>query len=235
VKLRKPLYSPYRDSYDADFMAAHADVYERRTRWTRMRLANVRELVDPHPGERVLDLGCAAGSITHFLSTFGCDVVGVDSAPTSIEAAHRLNPDLEFALADCSDLPFAAESFDKAVAADLTEHLDEETLVGMFRECLRVLRPGGTFSIHTPNPRHLVERLKERELLLAQNPTHTGLRTRDELEARLVESGFEVAWSVWRPSLLPLLRSLDRTLGAFTELFRYRICIRARKPSVRAG
>jgi 2-polyprenyl-3-methyl-5-hydroxy-6-metoxy-1,4-benzoquinol methylase len=34
--------------------------------------------VEPRTGDRVVDLGCVAGAITHFLSGFGCKVAGVD-------------------------------------------------------------------------------------------------------------------------------------------------------------
>jgi len=235
MRVRLPKYSPYRDSYDAGFMTGLADKYERRTRWTRMRLANVRRLVDPRPGDKVLDLGCAAGSIAHFLSTFGCETVGVDDAPAAVAEARKLYPELTFELADGADLPFANGSFDKIVAVDLTEHLDDGTLDAMFSECFRILRTGGTLSVHTPNPKHLIERLKEREFLLAQNPTHIGLRSRGDLEERLRRSRFEIDWSDWRRSFIPVFRTFELILGQFTELFRYRICIRARKPEADAG
>ena len=231
MRLRTVLHAPYRDSYDEEFMDKTARSYEQRTRHARMRLANVRELVDPHPGDTVLDLGCATGAMAHYLSTLGCETVGADYAPTAIERARELYPEITFVQADCSDLPFEAASFDKAVAADLTEHLDDPTLDGMFRECFRVLRPGATLSIHTPNPRHLIERLKSRELLLQQNPTHIGLRTREELEQRLRQAGFEIELSVWRRSFIPLFRTFELVAGQLTELFRYRICIRATKPN----
>jgi cyclopropane fatty-acyl-phospholipid synthase-like methyltransferase len=236
LKLRKVIYSPYRwvsrDTYDTSFVKAHADLYERKTRWTKMRLANVQELIDPQPGDKVLDLGCAAGSMAHFLSTFGCEAVGADYAPAAIELARELYPDMRFEQADCSDLPFDENSFDKIVAADLTEHLDQPTLDGMFSESFRVLRPGGTLSIHTPNPRHLIERLKAKEFLLAQNPTHIGLRTREELEKQLRHSGFEIEWSDWRRSHIPVFRTFEVVGGQVAELFRYRICICAKKPAM---
>jgi predicted SAM-dependent methyltransferase len=62
----------------------------------------------------------------------------------------------------------------------------------MLGECRRVLRPGGTLAIYTPNPRHPIERLKERNLLLAQNPTHIGLCDLNTLVRMLRESGFSV-------------------------------------------
>jgi cyclopropane fatty-acyl-phospholipid synthase-like methyltransferase len=231
MRLRKVFYSPYGDAYDAEFMLAHVRDYENKTRHARMRLANVYELVEPQPGDRVLDLGCAAGAMAHFLSTFGCETVGSDFSPAAIEKARELYPEIRFEQADCSDLPFEGDSFDKIVAADLTEHLDPPTLDGMFAESFRVLRPGGTLSIHTPNPRHLIERLKEEEFLLAQNPTHIGLTTREELETQLRHAGFEIDRSEWRRSFIPVFRTFELIAGQMTELFRYRICIRASKPA----
>ncbi len=216
--------------YDEAFMEAMASAYERGTPWTRMRLENVRLLVDPRPGDRVLDVGSAAGAIAHYLSTFGCEVVGVDLSEAGVRRARERYPALRFEVADAAALPFPNGSFDKAVAADVTEHLDDAALRAMLAEARRVLVPGGTLSIHTPNPLHLIERLKERNLLLAQNPTHIGLRTGAELRAELERAGFAVELDLRRPGFYPLLRTLERLAGGRLELLGYRICIRARKP-----
>ena len=217
------------ERYDERFMATMASEYLEQSAWTRLRLDAVRDLVEPHAGERVLDLGCAAGAVTHFLSQFGCDAVGIDSEPLAVERARELFPELEFVVADAADLPFAAESFDKAVAADFVEHVDDETFARVLAEVRRVLRPGGTFSLYTPNPRHLIERLKERNLVLAQNPTHIGLRDSATL-ARMVESaGFAVERNEWRPSFFRGLRLVERVGGRWLDLLRYRLCLRARK------
>ncbi len=216
------------DGYDAVFMDAMASEYERRTPWTVMRLENVRFLVDPRPRDRVLDLGSAAGAMTHYLSTFGCEAVGVDSSQLGVDYARARYPDLRFERADVAALPFAEGSFDKVVAADLTEHLDEQTLRGMLAECRRVLVHGGTVSIHTPNPGHVIERLKERNLILAQNPTHIGLRTSAELRAQLERAGFLVDIDVKRPGFFPVLRTLERLSRGRIDLLGYRICMRGR-------
>jgi ubiquinone/menaquinone biosynthesis C-methylase UbiE len=133
-------------------------------------------------------------------------------------------------VADVRALPFEDASFDKAVAADLVEHLDDETLAGMLAETRRVLRPGGTLSVYTPNAKHLIERLKERELLLAQNPTHIGVRTAAELTAAFRRAGLEVDRDEWSASHFPVLRTVERSLGRGTDFLRYRLCLRARKP-----
>jgi SAM-dependent methyltransferase len=212
--------------YDDAFMDTMASAYLDRTPWTELRLDAVRSLVEPRPGERVLDLGCAAGAISHHLSTLGCETVGVDAEPRAVEKARELFPSLRFELADVAALPFADGSFDKAVAADLVEHLDDETFRSMLASVHRVLRAGGTLSIYTPNPRHVIERLKERDLILARNPTHIGLRDAATLERMLRESGFAVDRSEWRPSFFRGLRAVEGVLGGKVESLRYRLCVR---------
>jgi len=219
---------PASETYDERFMDTMAGAYLERTPWTELRLAAVRDLVDPHPDDRVLDLGCAAGAITHYVSTFGADAVGIDFEPLAIERARALFPGLHFEVADATSLPFPEGSFDKAVAADFVEHIDDEMFLRMCGELRRVLVPRGTFALYTPNPRHLIERLKAHDVLLAQNPTHIGLREAAQLEALLQEAGFTVVRSEWRPSFFPGLRLVERLAGRKLDLFRYRLCILAR-------
>ena len=216
------------DGYDRAFMERMAQAYVDRTPWTEIRLAAVRDLVQPQPGDRVVDLGCAAGAITHFLTSFGCEAVGVDSEPLAMEVATDLFPDLRFELADVTRLPFEDASLDKAVAADLVEHLDDATFTAMLGEVKRVLAPGGTLSLYTPNPLHVVERMKAHDFVLAQNPTHIGLRTARELAAGLERVGYAIEINSWRPGFVRVLRSAERVAGPWLQLFRYRLCLRAR-------
>lgn len=213
--------------YDDAFMDKMAGAYLEQTRWSKLRLSALMPLVEPRRGDRILDLGCAAGALTHFFSQQGATVTGIDSEPKAIEKARELFPDLEFELADVSKLPQANHSVDKAVAGDLVEHLDNATLNAMLRELRRVLVPGGTLSIYTPNPKHVIERLKAHDFVLAQNPTHVGLRTSDQLVAALERNGFAVDRAGWTPSFFPVLRTVERVLGRFSESFRYRLVIRA--------
>jgi hypothetical protein len=90
-----------------------------------------------------------------------------------------------------------------------------------------VLVPGGTLSIYTPNPKHLIERVKAHDFVLAQNPTHIGLRSAAQLVAALERNGFEVDHVGWTPSFFPVLRTIEWVAGRFSETFRYRLCIRA--------
>src|SRR5256714_14589701 len=101
-----------------------AGAYLEQTGWTRLRLKALLELVEPAAGDRILDLGCAAGALTHFFSQHGAAVVGVDAEEQAIQKARALFKELEVVQADVARLPVDTQSFDKAVAGDLVEHLD---------------------------------------------------------------------------------------------------------------
>jgi SAM-dependent methyltransferase len=214
-------------SYDERFMDTMANEYLERTPWTELRLAAVRDLVDPQPGDRILDLGCAAGAITHYLSSFDTKSVGIDVEPLAIAKARELFPECAFEVADATALPFADASFDKAVAADFVEHVRDDVFLAMCSELRRVLVPGGAFALYAPNPRHLIERMKERDFVLAQNPTHIGLRDADHMRRVLEQGGFDVLRSEWRPSFFRGLRSVEKVAGPKLDLFRYRLCVLA--------
>ena len=87
-------------SYDERFMDTMANEYLERTPWTELRLEAVRDLVDPQRGDRILDLGCAAGAMTHYLSTFGAESVGIDFEELAIAKARQLFPDCAFEIAE---------------------------------------------------------------------------------------------------------------------------------------
>src|SRR5207253_7216648 len=97
--MRLPAFRRAPAEYDERFVDTMASAYLERTPWTELRLEAVRSLVDPQPGDRVLDLGCAAGAISHFLAGLGCETIGVDAEPRAIEKARELFPGLRFQLA----------------------------------------------------------------------------------------------------------------------------------------
>ena len=67
----------------------------------------VLELLQPQPGERILDLGCGDGALTEKLVALGAQVVGVDNSEEMIAAARRRG--LDARIADAKALPFEDE------------------------------------------------------------------------------------------------------------------------------
>ncbi len=100
---------------------------------------------------RVLDAACGEGYGTRLLSARARHVVGVDIDAGSIEHAQaRYGSDgLEFTRADCCDLPFEDDSFDRVVSFETIEHLSDQT--GLIRELRRVLHPDGFLLMSSPD------------------------------------------------------------------------------------
>ncbi len=98
-------------------------------------------------GARVLDAGCGTGRMSRYLADRGCAVQGVDLSPGMVEMARRDHPDLEFAVASLTDLPFPDDSFAGVMVWYSAIHTPPEGQARIFAEVARVLRPGGHFLI----------------------------------------------------------------------------------------
>jgi trans-aconitate methyltransferase len=99
------------------------------------------DLLDPQPGERILDVGCGEGSLTKKIVERAATVLGIDNSPEMIAAA-RANG-IDTLLVDAADMQFFAE-FD-AVFSNATLHwvLEKEQAA---RAIFRALKPGGRFA-----------------------------------------------------------------------------------------
>src|SRR3954454_10704821 len=69
------------------------------------------DLLDPQPGERILDVGCGEGTLTKKIVERGAAVLGIDNSPEMIAAARAAGVDA--VLMNVADMPFTAE-FDAA-------------------------------------------------------------------------------------------------------------------------
>jgi trans-aconitate methyltransferase len=99
-------------------------------------------LLDPQPGERILDAGCGTGQLTAEIGNSGAQVLGIDSAPSMIEQARKNFPQLQFEEVSATDLPYS-EEFD-AVFSNATLHWVRDAgraAAGI----ARALKPGGRF------------------------------------------------------------------------------------------
>ena len=95
------------------------------------------DLLDPKPGERVLDIGCGSGNHLLFLSKLGLNVSGIDASPYMVSrAAKRLGNRCPLKIGMAEDLPFDDNEFDLAVLINTLEFLDDPFLA--LREAGRV-------------------------------------------------------------------------------------------------
>jgi SAM-dependent methyltransferase len=151
------------------------------------------------PGDLVLDLGCGAGRHAFEAYRRGARVIAADLDHKELPPVAGMfeamraegeaaPPALATALsADATRLPFPDDAFDAVIAAEILEHIPDDTAA--FAEIARVLRPGGTVAVTVPA--WLPERVcwaLSREYHEVPGG-HVRIFTRAELSAKLTAAG----------------------------------------------
>ncbi|MBN1813973.1 MAG: class I SAM-dependent methyltransferase, partial [Anaerolineae bacterium] len=124
--------------------------------FTSKRREEFTEKIYPHmkaylkPGDRVVDLGCGAGSITMFLEEQGAQITGIDLAPGLIalarEEAVKRGAKADFIQANVLNYPLGGGTYDLAVCFGnpLTDF--PHRCFPRFRDAVfDALKPGGHF------------------------------------------------------------------------------------------
>jgi len=112
-------------------------------------------------GMAILDMGVGGGRTTSYLSRKASRYVGMDYSDEMVRLCRDKFPQLEFLVADASDLSkFSSGSFDAIVFAfnGLDYLFPDEQRGKCLRECGRVLRAGGVFVFSSHNPRSIFVR-----------------------------------------------------------------------------
>ncbi|MGH1565807.1 class I SAM-dependent methyltransferase [Mumia sp. DW29H23] len=100
-------------------------------------------------GRAVLEAGCGEGYGADLLSRDAASLVALDYDAYATGHVRTAYPDVPVVRANLVALPYADASFDVVVSLQTVEHLwDQDAFVA---ECVRVLRPGGTLVVSTPN------------------------------------------------------------------------------------
>lgn len=104
-------------------------------------------------GKEILDLGCGRGFyLKTCLKLFPkSNIVGIDKNESYLKVAHRLTKgqkNVKVQKADATNLPFKNNSFDRVIASEILEHInDDEKAVS---EIYRILKPKGKAIITVP-------------------------------------------------------------------------------------
>jgi trans-aconitate methyltransferase len=120
----------------------NAALYDQRHSFVWKMAAGLVELLDPKPGERILDLGCGTGYLTARIADAGAIVTGIDRSPEMIAQARTTHPSIHFEVADARHLKFSND-FD-AVFSNATLHWIKEP-EPVVHSIDNALRRGGRF------------------------------------------------------------------------------------------
>ena len=120
---------------------------------------DVREYLEPGPGMRFLDVGCAASLNTHRFFEWQSEYYGIDISPLLIEAMRKFASARSLDVgglhvADAANLPFADDYFDIAAMVGVLEYCNFEYVQAALDELSRVLRAGARAVIDIPNMAH---------------------------------------------------------------------------------
>jgi len=177
----------------------NAQLYDDKHSFVWKLAAGVLELLDPKPGERILDLGCGTGHLTGKIAEAGAQVVGVDRSPEMIEQAREKYPALRFEVMDACELSLDG-SFD-AVFSNATLHWihePERVIAGI----TKLLKPGGCFVAefggkgNTGELLKAVERVWTKHGMPGSAPRPWYYPTIAEYSGLLETNGLEVTYAV---------------------------------------
>lgn len=105
----------------------------------------VRRAVNPKSGQRILDLAAGTGTSSMALMKPGVSVVAADFSRGMLEEGRKRHPELEFAYADATKMPFKDAEFDAVTISFGLRNVQrpEVALAEMFRVC----KPGAKLVI----------------------------------------------------------------------------------------
>jgi SAM-dependent methyltransferase/uncharacterized protein YbaR (Trm112 family) len=206
----------------------------------RVKADMMRRMLDPRPGEAVLDLGCGAGKLALFAARGGVRAAGIDVAPFFLPRAAR---EVDLVLGDLRRLPFRKAAFPCAFSLDVLEHLEEDGVRDVLVEARRTLPSSGRLFVYTHAMEssrlarfqravnRLARRLGEAGLIdhereaLRKSDHRNAIRSHEHFERLCAEAGLRVAER----------RYYNVVLKAVIEDLMLRLYEGARRPRAPAG
>jgi ubiquinone/menaquinone biosynthesis C-methylase UbiE len=123
----------------------------------KRRAQVVRRILKEGSLKRVLDIGCAEGYTTNFISEISEFVVGVELNIDYLKIAKSRLKQVSFINASIEYLPFRDNCFDAVCVLEVLEHLTNEHQHNGIQEADRVLHSNGLLLISVPYKEHIIQ------------------------------------------------------------------------------
>ena len=121
-------------------MKWNAELYDDKHAFVSKYGEALVDLLQPAPGERILDLGCGTGVLAQRIADQGASITGIDRSAAMVDKARRGYPDLDFRVMSATDFHFD-QPFD-AIFSNATLHWVTDAAAAV-RQIYENLKPGG--------------------------------------------------------------------------------------------
>jgi SAM-dependent methyltransferase len=175
-----------RHGYDTYYHEANLSVPD----FIKRRLDEIVESFSPlRSSNRLLDVGCGAGSLLEAARRAGWDAEGVELSLGAVE--HLRSAGLRVFHGELAEAAYPSGYFDVVTASEIIEHVTDPR--AMLAEIARILRPGGMFWGTTPHGRGFSARALGLKWSMVSPPEHLQLFSLGGMRRMLGETGFRSA------------------------------------------
>ena len=133
------------------------------------------------PADYILDVGCGLGQFLELCRRYNIQAIGIEGSKRALDECKRrgvnvVEGDLE------QPLPFRDNTFDTIFCNQVIEHIHFDKQDLLFKECYRVLKPGGKAFFYSPCKYNPAEISKK---------GHIACITPSILKNKLMKAGFD--------------------------------------------
>jgi SAM-dependent methyltransferase len=139
------------------------------------------------PNRRLLEVECGSGQMLKFMQDLGWCVEGVDFDPAGVGNANAKG--LQVRLGTLESQKYPNDYFDVIPMGHLIEHVHDP--LQLMRECNRILKPGGSLVVVTPNGESWGHKLFKDTWRGLEPPRHLHIFTSPSLRSLAKRAGFQ--------------------------------------------
>ena len=105
--------------------------------------SNLKQIIIKNKDKVICDIGCGCGRNLLFSSEYASKLIGLDVSEESLRFAKKFvqSKNIELKIGNNLDIPLESNFSDLVISDGVCHHTGDT--IGAFRECVRILKPGG--------------------------------------------------------------------------------------------